>query len=328
MAKKAEFLQEARKLKLDVSEKNTIAEISKAIEENKKENSVPSAKPKELGVVAKSGKRSAKSIKEADEKASKEARKAAKAISEETGSSKPKQAQKVRSKIERRGKKYQEAVKQIDKSKPYSLSDALELAVATNVAKFDATVELHLRLGVDPRQADQNIRSTITLPAGTGKVIRVAVYADIDAVASAKKAGADIALTDEFLQLLDEGETSFDVLIVTPSQMSKLGKYAKLLGPKGLMPNPKSGTVTNDVAKAVKEAKSGRVEYRVDSTGIIHVGIGKVSFKTEELLRNAKVLFDSVRSNKPTSIKGTYVRSAFVTTSMGPSILIDSTALN
>lgn len=328
MAKKAELLQEARKLKLEVSEKNTIAEISKAIEQSKKENPIPNVKQKEHSAVAKSGKRSAKSIKEADEKASKEARKVEKAISEETNSSKPKQVQKVRSKLERKGKKYQKAMQQIDKSKPYSLSDALELAVATNVAKFDATVEIHVRLGVDPRQADQNIRDTISLPAGTGKAVRVAVYADTDTVASAKKAGADIALTDEFLQLLDKGETSFDVLIATPSQMPKLGKYAKLLGPKGLMPNPKSGTVTNDVAKAVKEAKGGRVEYRVDSTGIIHVGIGKTSFKAEDLLQNAKALFDSVRSNKPSSIKGTYVKSAFVTTSMGPSILIDSTALN
>lgn len=347
MAKKAELLEQAKELGLKVSEKNTVKEIADAISgamSNKQGAEIQNSeagnpKPEEKQgsdseiqeiaadkPLAKAGKRSAKAIAEASEKQAKEARKAEKAETEKQ--EKPKQVQKVRSRLERRGKNFRKAAEQIEKGKLYKLAEALDLAVKTNPAKFDATVEIHIRLNVDPRQADQNIRDTIVMPAGTGKSVRVAVFADGDDVDKAKKAGADIAAADEFLQQLDKGTIDFDVLVATPKVMAKLGKYARVLGPKGLMPNPKSGTVTVDVAKAVKEAKAGRVEYRVDSTGIVHVGIGKVSFGAEKLSENARAFLASVKSNKPGSIKGAYVKSLFVTTSMGPSISVDTSEAN
>lgn len=270
--------------------------------------------------TAKAGKRSEKAIKEAEEKVAKEERKAS---TKEAEADKPKQVQRVRTVLERRPKGYRKSAEQIDQTKKYTLKEALELATKTSHVKFDATVELHIRLGLDPRQADQNLRDTVQLPAGTGKTVRVAVFADPDNVAVAKKAGADIAASDEFLQQLDKGTIDFDILIATPQQMAKLGKYARVLGPKGLMPNPKSGTVTTDVAKAVTEAKAGRVEYRVDSTGIIHVGLGKVSFGGSKLLDNTQAVLASIKANKPSGLKGTYVKSLFITTSMGPSINVD-----
>lgn len=273
--------------------------------------------------LAKSGKRSEKAIKEVEAKEAKEVRKADKAAAE--ADEKPKLPVKpARSKLERQGKNFRKAAESVEKGKVYSLAEALELAVKTSPVKFDATVELHINLGVDPRQADQNLRETLALPAGTGKSVRVAVLADADGVASAKKAGADIAGSEEFLQKLDKGIIEFDILISTPSMMPKLGKYARVLGPKGLMPNPKSGTVTNDVAKAVTEAKAGRLEYRVDSTGIVHVGFGKVSFGADKLMQNARVVLNSIRSNKPASVKSTYVKTIHVTTTMGPSIKVDT----
>ena len=220
--------------------------------------------------------------------------------------------------------KYQEVYKLVDKNKAYSLKDAVELAVKTNPAKFDATMEAHIRLGVDPRQADQNIRATIVLPNGNGKTVRVAVFAPLDEAKKAKAAGADIAEDDAFLKRLDKGEIDFDVLISTPQFMPKLGKYARTLGPKGLMPNPKAGTVTTDVEKAVKEAKAGKVEYRVDKQSIVHIGLGKVSFGADKLLENANAFFDSLKSQRPASIKGQYVKSIFITTSMGPSIKVEN----
>jgi large subunit ribosomal protein L1 len=274
--------------------------------------------------TAKAGKRSSKALAEAEEKQAKEERKAALKETAPEADKKPKQVQKVRSKLERRGKNFRKAAELIEKGKVYPLSEALELATKTNPAKFDATVEVHVRLGVDPRQADQNVRDTVVLPAGTGKTTRVAVFADTDGVAAAQKAGADLAAGDEFLQQLDKGTIDFDVLIATPAQMPKLGKYARLLGPKGLMPNPKSGTVTTDITKAVTEAKAGRVEYRVDSTGIVHLGIGKVSFGRDKLLDNTKAVFASIKGNKPGSIKGSYVKAVFVTTTMGPAIPVET----
>lgn len=274
--------------------------------------------------TAKAGKRSAKGLKEAEEKAEKVEHQQHRA-EEEAEAEKPKQAQKpARTRLERRGKSYRKAAEQVDNTKTYALAEALGLATKTNPAKFDASVEVHIRLGVDPRHADQNLRDTIVLPAGTGKTVRVAVFADVDDAAKAKKAGADIAAGDEFLQQLEKGTIDFDILVATPSMMPKLGKYARMLGPKGLMPNPKSGTVTTDVEKAVTEAKAGRVEYRVDSTGIVHVGVGKVSFGADKLAENVRALFASIKGNKPASVKGTYVKSVFVTTSMGPSIKVDS----
>lgn len=275
----------------------------------------------EKKATAKAGKRSAKAIHEAEEKQAKEERKAeAKEQEGERLVAKP--APKTRSRLERQGKNFQEAAKLIEKDKEYSLKEALELATKTSKVKFDATVELHIRLGVDPRHADQNIRENLVLPAGTGKNIRVAVFAEADDVEKAKKAGADIAGTDEITKALDKGQINFDTLVATPAMMAKLGKYARVLGPRGLMPNPKSGTVTPDVAKAVKEAKAGRVEYRVDSTGIVHIGIGKVSFAADKLGDNAKAVIASIKGAKPASVKGNYFKSAFVASTMGPSIRV------
>ncbi|MBQ3464860.1 50S ribosomal protein L1 [Candidatus Saccharibacteria bacterium] len=226
--------------------------------------------------------------------------------------------------MERRGKKYQEVAKLIEKGKIYTLKEAIELAIKTNPAKFDASVEIHARLGVDPRQADQNIRTTIVLPNGSGKTVRVAVFAPLDVCKAAKAAGADIAEDEEFLKKLDKGVIDFDVLISTPAYMPKLGKYARVLGPKGLMPNPKAGTVTMDVEKAVKESKAGKVEYRVDKQSIVHIGIGKVSFGADKLLENAETFFNSLKAQKPASLKGSYVKSVFITTTMGPSIALEN----
>ncbi|MBQ1298793.1 50S ribosomal protein L1 [Candidatus Saccharibacteria bacterium] len=226
--------------------------------------------------------------------------------------------------MERRGKKYQEATKLIEKNKVYNLKEAIETALKTSPVKFDASVEIHARLGVDPRQADQNIRTTLVLPNGNGKTVRVAVFAPIDVCKNAKSAGADIAEDEEFLKRLDKGNIDFDILISTPQYMPKLGKYARLLGPKGLMPNPKAGTVTADVEKAVKEAKAGKVEYRVDKQAIVHIGIGKVSFGVDKLEQNANAFFDSLKAQKPASIKGSYVKSVFITTTMGPSIPVEN----
>jgi len=272
--------------------------------------------------LAKAGKRSAKAIKESEAKLAKEERKAE--AKEEDSEEKPKVIQKpTRTHLERRGKKYRELYKSIDRVKLYPLSEALALVVSTSPAKFDATVEMHVRLGVDPKHADQNIRDNIILPAGTGKTLRVAVFADEKDIAAAKAAGADIAKGDEFLEQLEKNVIDFDVLIASPSVMSKLSKFARLLGPKGLMPNPKNGTVTTDTAKAVSDAKAGKVEYRIDPTGIVHLGIGKISFGAEKLQSNAEVVLASIKSNKPASVKANYVRSIFVSSSMGPSIALD-----
>jgi len=281
-----------------------------------------SHKEKEIKTTkAKAGKRSEKALKEAEDKQAKEARKAEAAEVED----KPKQPQKpARSRLERRSKNYRKVSEQIDKSKVYGLNEAIAVILKTSPVKFDASFEIHVNLGVDPRQADQNLRDTIVMPNGTGKTVRVAVFADADDVTKAKKAGADIAASDEFLQQLDKGTIDFDILIATPAMMPKLGKYARLLGPKGLMPNPKSGTVTPDVSKAVVEAKAGRVEYRVDSTGIIHVAVGKLSFGADKLEQNARVFLNSIRSNKPASIKGTYVKAIHVASTMGPSVKVET----
>lgn len=321
MAKtKAELLEEAKALNLEVTEKNTVAEITAAIEGADKE-----APAEEKKTTAKAGKRSEKGLKEAEEKAEKvEAQKHREEEKAEEADKKPKQPQRVTSKLERRAKGYRKSAEQLDTKKVYSLKDAIELATKTSHVKFDATVELHVNLGVDPRQADQNLRDTIVLPAGTGKAVRVAVFADADDVAVAKKAGADIAGSDEFLQQLDKGKIDFDILVATPAMMAKLGKYARVLGPKGLMPNPKSGTVTTDVAKAVTEAKAGRVEYRVDSSGIVHVGVGKVSFGADKLNSNIRAVLNSIKQNKPASLKAAYVKSVHLATTMGPSIKVDS----
>lgn len=268
--------------------------------------------------TAKAGKRSAKALEEAEAKAAKEERKASGEVEEAL---KKKPVKPTRPKLERQGKKFQEAAKLIEKDKAYTLKEAAALAGKTSPVKFDATVELHVRLNVDPRQADQNLRDNLVLPAGTGKKVRVAVFADEDA------GDADLSGVEKITAALEKGTIDFDVLISTPANMPKLGKYARLLGPRGLMPNPKSGTVTTDVAKAVQQSKAGKVEYRVDSTGIVHVGIGKASFTPKDLEGNARAVLTSLKTNKPSSIKGSYVKAIHLTTSMGPSITVATSEL-
>jgi len=320
MAKKAELLVEAKALNLDVTDKNTIAEIETAIA-----GAAPAAEAEVK--TAKSGKRSEKAIAEVEAKIAKEERKAAgdTAPQSEDAVIKSKGPRPVtRPLIERRGKAYRKVAELVEKDKVYSLTDALELATKTSPSKFDASVEVHVKLGVDPRQADQNIRATVSLPNGTGKTIRVAVFAPETDHAAAKKAGADIVGDETFLAQLDKENIDFDVLIATPAYMPRLGKYARLLGPRGLMPNPKSGSVAIDVAKATTEAKAGKVEYRVDKQSIVHLSIGKVSFGAAKLAENAKAFFDSLQSQKPSSIKSAYVKSTSISTTQGPGIKVEN----
>jgi len=222
-----------------------------------------------------------------------------------------------------RGKKYQDSAKLIDRTKQYTAAEAMALAVSTAKAKFDETVELSMRLGVDPRQADQQVRGTVVLPNGTGKTVRVLVFAKGDAARAATEAGADYVGAEEYVdKITNENWFEFDVCVATPDMMRLLGKLGRVLGPKGLMPNPKSGTVTNDVGRAVQEIKSGKVEYRVDKTSITHIPIGKASFGAEKLLENYNALLDAVTRAKPSSSKGTYLKSVVVHATMGPGIKI------
>lgn len=278
---------------------------------------VPAQEVKEEKVIAKAGKRSTKGLKEAEEKHAKEERKAHAAEAATEEAEKPKKAVKpARSRLERRGKNFRKAAEQVEKGKIYTLTQAVELATKTSTVKFDATVELHINLNVDPKHADQNIRDNLVLPAGTGKKVRVAVFDD------AKVEGADVSGVETILKNLEKNIIDFDVIISTPAQMPKLGKFARVLGPRGLMPNPKSGTVTTDTAKAVAEAKAGRVEYRVDSTGIVHVGIGKVSFGAKKIEDNARALLASIKGNKPASVKSNYIKAIHIATTMGPSVTV------
>jgi large subunit ribosomal protein L1 len=283
---------------------------------------VPEVKIEVEKVTAKAGKRSAKAVKEVEEKQAKEIRKADKTAVGDDKLPKP-AAKPARPKSERAGKRYKEAIKLINESKIYSLAEAMDLAVKTATTKFDGSIEMHVNLGVDPRQADQNVRDMVTLPAGTGKVVRIAVLADGEDASNAKKAGANIVGVDEIFAKLDKEEIDFDVLVATPALMPRLGKYARLLGPKGLMPNPKSGTVSQNPAAAVEEAKAGRVEYRVDQSGIVHLSIGKASFGPEKLTQNAEAVMSSIRAAKPASLKGIYIKSVYVTSTMGPSIKVN-----
>jgi large subunit ribosomal protein L1 len=282
----------------------------------------PEVEEVEEKATAKAGKRSAKGIAEAEEKQAKEERKAHADEAKAAEAEKPKrEAKPSRPRIERQGKNFRKAAELIDKSKAYTLVEAIELATKTSPVKFDASVELHINLSVDPRQADQNIRDNLVLPAGTGKTVRVAVFDDT------KVSGADVSGVEAIIKDLEKGTVNFDILISTPAQMPKLGKYARLLGPRGLMPNPKSGTVTTDLNKAVSEAKAGRVEYRVDSTGIVHVAFGKVSFGAKKLEENARAVLQSVKGNKPASVKSTYVKAIHIATTMGPSITVANSEL-
>jgi large subunit ribosomal protein L1 len=226
-------------------------------------------------------------------------------------------------KMAKRGKKYLEAVKLVDRSKAYSVTEAIELVKKTNVAKFDATVEVAFRLGVDPKKADQQIRGAVVLPHGTGKVQRVLVFAKGEKAKEAEAAGADYVGDTDYINKIQQGWFEFDVIVATPDMMGEVGKLGRILGPKGLMPNPKTGTVTFDVAKAVKEIKAGKVEYRVDKAGNIHVPIGKISFDNEKLVDNFTTIYETILKVKPAAAKGTYVKNVTVTSTMGPGIKVD-----
>lgn len=220
------------------------------------------------------------------------------------------------------GKRYLESVKLIDKTKQYDPAEALSLIKKMPKGKFDETVELSVRLGVDPRQSDQQIRGAVVLPYGTGRSVKVLVFAKGEKAKEAEEAGADHVGAEELIDEIQKGWLDFDVAIATPDMMGAVGKLGKVLGPKGLMPNPKTGTVTMDVAKAVKDSKAGKVEYRVDKAGIVHVPIGKVSFEPEKLVRNFRTLMDAIVKAKPAGAKGTYIKSIVVSSTMGPGVKI------
>jgi large subunit ribosomal protein L1 len=222
----------------------------------------------------------------------------------------------------KRGKKYLEAAKLYDKNTLYVVEEALGLIKKTSFTKFDASVEVAFRLNLDPRQADQNLRGAIVLPHGTGKTQRVVVIAEGEKIKEAEAAGADRAGDNELIEDISKGWLDFDVLVATPSMMGKLGKLGRVLGPKGLMPNPKTGTVTMDVAKAVEEIKNGKIEYRTDKVGNIHAPIGKVSFDVQKLNDNLHTLYQQLMRIKPNTVKGTYVKNITVSSSMGPGIKV------
>jgi ribosomal protein L1 len=275
--------------------------------------------------TTKAGKRSAKAIREAEAEEARQEAKEHRAETEADDAPKPPRHQQPNP-LHQHGKKYREAAKQIEATKRYSLDEALELAKKTATTKFDSSVELHVNLGVDPRQAEQNVRASVVLPHGTGKSLRIAVFADGKTAEAAKAAGADRIGKDDLLADIEKGKLDFDILIATPADMATLGRVAKILGPRGLMPNPKSGTVTPDVAAAVKESKAGKVEFRIDKQAILHQSIGKVSFEDDQLRENARTFLSAVLKAKPSTAKGTYVKAIAATTSMGPAIKIDAPA--
>ncbi len=224
----------------------------------------------------------------------------------------------------KRGKRYQEAEKLVDKTKVYGVKEALDLIQKMPKPKFDETVELHVKLGVDSKQADQQVRGTTVLPNGTGKTLRVLVFAKGPKAEEAQKAGADFVGAEELIpKIQNENWFDYDVVVATPDMMGVVGRLGKILGPKGLMPNPKSGTVTMDVTKAINDIKSGKVEYRLDKTNIIHLGFGKVSFGTDKLLENYETVMNAIIKAKPAAAKGQYIRSVAISTTMGPSMYID-----
>ncbi|MBS4193374.1 50S ribosomal protein L1 [Bacillus sp. FJAT-49705] len=223
----------------------------------------------------------------------------------------------------KKGKKYVEAAKLVDSMKAYPITEAIELAKKTNFTKFDATVEVAFRLGIDPKKADQNIRGAVVLPNGTGKTQRVLVFAKGEKAKEAEAAGADFVGDADYINKINQGWFDFDVIVATPDMMGEVGKLGRVLGPKGLMPNPKTGTVTFDVEKAVNEIKAGKVEYRTDKAGNIHVPIGKVSFENEKLIENFNTIFDTMLKVKPAAAKGTYMKNVSVTSTMGPGVKVD-----
>ena len=227
----------------------------------------------------------------------------------------------------KRGKKYVEAAKLVDKSKAYTALEALDLACKTSTSKFDASVDVSFRLNIDPRKAEQNIRGAIVLPNGTGKSRKVVVLCRGAKQNEATEAGADFVGEADLIQKISEGWFDFDVIVATPDMMGQLGKLGRVLGPKGLMPNPKTGTVTMDVAKAVKEIKAGKVEYRPDKVGNIQMTIGKVSFGAEKLAQNLKTVYDALLKARPSTIKGSYIKNVSVASTMGPGVKVDSDSI-
>ena len=221
------------------------------------------------------------------------------------------------------GKKIAAIKKELDRSKEYSLQEAISLIKKNSFVKFDETLDVVIKLGVDPKHSDQMVRGMVSLPAGTGKDVKVAVICKDDKVAEATAAGADIAGSESIIEDIKAGKINFDVCIATPDMMGVVGQVARVLGPKGLMPNPKLGTVTADIATAVKNAKGGQAEYRVEKAGLIHAGVGKISFKEVDLLTNTKVFVDSVVKAKPAAAKGTYLKGVYLSSTMGPSLKVD-----
>ncbi len=227
----------------------------------------------------------------------------------------------------KKGKKFTEAAKLVEHMKAYGATEAIELAKKTSTVNFDATVEVAFRLGIDTRKNDQQIRGAVVLPNGTGKTQRVLVFAKGEKLKEAEAAGADYAGDSEYIAKIQSGWFDFDVIVATPDMMGEVGKIGRVLGPKGLMPNPKTGTVTFDVAKAVAEIKAGKVEYRADKAGIIHAPIGKVSFDNAKLAENFATVFETVLKAKPATAKGTYMKSVNITTTMGPSVKVDPSSV-
>lgn len=228
----------------------------------------------------------------------------------------------------KRGKKYTEAAKLVDRTVQYDVAEAIDLVKKTAVAKFDETVEAHIRLGVDGRHADQQVRGAVVLPHGTGKTVRVLVFAKGDKVAEAEAAGADYVGGEELIpKIQNEGWLEFDVVVATPDMMGVVGRLGRVLGPKGLMPNPKAGTVTMDVTKAVNDIKAGKIEYRLDKANIIHCPVGKASFTEEQLADNFNTLMDAIIKAKPASAKGTYLKSVTIATTMGPGVKVNTLKL-
>ena len=227
----------------------------------------------------------------------------------------------------RQSKRYKQGAELFDRQTHYGLADAIDIIKKMPTRKFDETVEISFRLGVDPRQADQLVRGTVVLPHGLGRSVRVVVFARGESAASAEEAGADLVGAEDLVEKINSGWTDFDVAIATPDMMGQVGRLGRILGPRGLMPNPKSGTVTPDAARAVREAKAGRVEYRVDRTANVHTPVGKASFDAQRLRENAQTLIDAIVRARPSATKGQYMRSVTLSTTMGPGIRLDRTAL-
>lgn len=229
--------------------------------------------------------------------------------------------------MSKNSKRFNELLKKVDSNKTYAISEAIDTVKTLASAKFDETIEIALNLNVDPRHADQMVRGSVVLPSGTGKSVRVAVIAKDDKASEAEAAGADIVGSDELIEEIQKGNINFDVLIATPNLMGLVGKVGRILGPKGIMPNPKTGTVTMDVAQAVKNAKGGQVNFRVDKQGNIHAGLGKVSFTKEQILDNVNSFVKTLNKHKPATAKGKYIKSAAISLTMSPSIALDSQEL-